>query len=119
MQMGAKEQGSKHGRRASGLYAHAESSGRRDGITHVGGPSDGPWLLSRLEILYRLNREVDKVFTLVEGTRTDIVVRGEVPHQFVQSRSGDEWTTTLLSMPACPAATPAPSRRWRRTRTAF
>ena len=35
------------------------------------------------------------------------------PHQFVQSRADDHLTTTLLSLPACPAA-PLPTRRHRR-----
>jgi len=57
------------------------------GITLVGGPGAARWLLSHLEILSRLNRAVDSVFILTGELCKDRAVRGDVPHQFIQTRT--------------------------------
>ena len=61
------------------------------GITHVGGPGAARWLLSHVEILSRLNRDVDSFFILTGERCKDRAVRGEVPHWFIQTRTDNAW----------------------------
>jgi hypothetical protein len=74
------------------------------GITHVGGPGGGRWLLSRQAILNRLTWRVDTFFIRTGDERAELAVRGENSQQCVQARSDRHGENRLLRLPDCPAA---------------
>src|SRR5688500_9613404 len=74
------------------------------GITHVGGPGGGRWLLSRQEIVDRLTWRVETLCILSGEERGELAVRGASPRQCLQTGTDLQGNDRLLGLPDCPAA---------------
>jgi hypothetical protein len=74
------------------------------GVTHLGGPGGDRWLLTRLEVIYRINRGADTFFTSADtgDARVDVTVGGTAPNQFLQTGTDNQPATMLLDLPECP-----------------
>jgi hypothetical protein len=74
-----------------------------EGITHLGGPGGGGWLLTREQVIANIESRTNTFFTLAaDGKRADIGVVDGLTGKYVRTYADKEWSDNLLNLAQCP-----------------